>query len=57
MLVTDRIRLFQIRISLTYYKYGIQFVSPFILNMIIKTSVDSAWRTEKVLDSLLLCGS
>ncbi len=57
MQVTNRIRLFQIWINLTYYKYGIQFVSLFILDMMIITGVDLAYRTEKIRDSLLLCGS
>jgi hypothetical protein len=42
MQVTDRIPLFQTRMYLTYWKYSIQFVSLFILNMIIITGVDSA---------------
>jgi hypothetical protein len=48
MQVTNRIRLFQTRIYLTYQKYSIQFVSLFILDMIIIIGVNLAYRTEKL---------
>ena len=51
MQLTDRIPLFQTRMYLTYQKYSIQFVSLFILDMMIINGVDLAWRTEKIMDS------
>jgi uncharacterized membrane protein len=57
MKVTNRIPLFQTRMYLTYWKSSIQFVILFILDMMIIIGVDLAWRTEKIMDSLLLCGS
>jgi len=53
MQVTNRIQLFQTRIYLTYWKYSIQFVSLFILDMMIIIGVDLAYRTEKIMDGLL----
>ena len=54
MQLTNRIRLFQTRKYLTYYKCSRQFVSPFILNMIIISGVDLAFfRTSKILQPQL----